>query len=58
MSVTTTYIGVIDCLHTHEVRDESGTVIGFNACPYPPCPGEGWTLDEVSCVWVERQKID
>ena len=19
----------------------------------PPCPGEGWTLDEVNCVWVE-----
>jgi hypothetical protein len=53
MSVTTTYLGVIDGLHTWEVRDESGTVIGNNRCPYPPCPGEGWTLDEVNCVWVE-----
>jgi hypothetical protein len=30
MTVTTTYIGVIDGLHTWEVRDESGTVIGTN----------------------------
>jgi hypothetical protein len=30
MSVTTTYIGVIDGLHTWEVRDESGIVIGVN----------------------------
>ena len=48
----TTYIGVIDGLHTYEVRDESGTVIGKNESPYPPCPGEGWTLDEANCVWV------
>jgi hypothetical protein len=52
MSVTTTYLGVIDGLHTWEVRDESGTVIGMNQSAFPPCPGEGWTLDEVHCVWV------
>lgn len=49
---TTTYIGVIDGLHTHEVRDESGAVIGFNRCPYPPCPSDGWTLDETTGAWV------
>jgi len=55
MSVTTTYIGVLDGLHTWEVRDESGTVIGKNQSPFPPCPGEGWTLDEANCVWVQPQ---
>lgn len=52
MSVTTTYLGIIDGLHTYEVRDETGTVIGYNRCPYPPCPGKGWTLDEAAGVWV------
>ena len=49
---TTTYIGVIDGLHTWEVRDESGTVIGHNQSPFPPSPGPGWTLDEAAGVWV------
>lgn len=52
--MTTTYLGIIDGLHTWEVRDESGTVIGCNQSPYPPCPGEGWTLDEFNCVWVKQ----
>jgi hypothetical protein len=52
MSVTISYLGVIDGLHTWQVRDESGTVIGKNESPIPPCPGPGWTLDEVNCVWV------
>ena len=52
ITVSTTYIGMIEGLHTYEVRDESGTVIGYNRCPYPPCPGEGWTLDEAAGVWV------
>lgn len=30
MSVTTTYLGLVDGLHTWEVRDESGAVIGIN----------------------------
>ena len=30
ITVTTTYIGVIDGLHTWEVRDESGELIGIN----------------------------
>jgi hypothetical protein len=48
---TTTYIGVIDGLHTWEVRDESGTVIGKNQSPFSPSPGPGWTLDEAAGVW-------
>jgi hypothetical protein len=50
--MTTTYLGVIGGLHTYEVRDESGTVIGKNESPYPPCPGPGWTLDEATGEWV------
>ena len=40
ISVTTTYIGVIDGLHTYEVRDEAGEVIGFNQSAEltPPIP--------------------
>ena len=40
MSVTTTYLGVIDGLHTWEVRDENGTVIGVNQSAdfTPPVP--------------------
>jgi hypothetical protein len=30
MSVTTTYLGIIDGLHTWEVRDEAGELIGMN----------------------------
>lgn len=55
---TTTYLGIIDGLHTWEVRDESGAVIGKNQSPFPPCPGEGWTLDEVNCVWVAPSNAD
>jgi len=52
--MTTTYIGLIGGMHTWEVRDESGTVIGMNQSPYPPCPGEGWVLDDVNCVWIKQ----
>jgi hypothetical protein len=51
--MSTTYRGVIDGLHTYEVRDESGEIVGYNRSPYPPCPGDGWVLDEVNCVWIE-----
>lgn len=33
MTSATTYLGVIDGLHTWEVRDDSGTVIGINQQP-------------------------
>jgi hypothetical protein len=55
ITVTTTYVGVIDGLHTYEVRDEGGVIIGYNRSAYPPCPGDGWVLDEANCVWVEPQ---
>jgi len=57
VTVTTTYIGVIDGLHTWEVRDESGEVIGMNqsADLTPPVP------DSVSArqirLWLIRQGI-
>ena len=54
ITVTTTYIGAINGMHTWEVRDESGVVIGMNQSPYLPCPGEGWVLDEVNGVWMEE----
>ena len=40
MSVTTTYIGLIDGLHAYEVRDESGALVGTNQSPdlTPPVP--------------------
>jgi hypothetical protein len=55
MSVTTTYLGIVDGLHTWEVRDEAGVVIGNNRSPFPPCPGPGWVLDEVNCVWLQPE---
>jgi hypothetical protein len=50
--MTVTYVGLIAGLHTWEVRDEAGDVVGYNRSPYPPCPGPGWVLDEDNCVWV------
>lgn len=52
--MTTTYIGLIDGLHTWEVRDDSGTIVGTNRSAFPPRPdGDGWTLDEATGTWVE-----
>lgn len=53
--MTIVYLGIIDGLHTWEVLDEAGTVIGMNQSPYPPCPGEGWTLDDETGTWVAPQ---
>lgn len=56
MSVVTTYIGVIEGMHTWDVRDaDSGEMIGINQSPYPPRPGEGWVLDDATGTWVEAQ---
>jgi hypothetical protein len=54
--MTTTYIGIVDGLHTWAVCNEAGDLIGTNQSPHPPCPGEGWTLDVVANVWVEEPK--
>ncbi len=51
--MTTTYLGVINGMHTWEVRDEAGNVVGKNQKEAEPCPGQGWTLDEATGEWVE-----
>ena len=51
--MTTTYVGIVDGLHTYEVRDESGDLVGTNQSAYPPFPGEGWVLDENACTWIQ-----
>jgi hypothetical protein len=57
MSVTTTYIGVIDGLHTYEVRDESGAVIGTNqsADLTPPVP-ESVSARQIR-LWLVRNGV-
>ena len=50
----TAYIGIVDGLHTCEVRDESGVVIGTNASVVAP---DGWTLDEATGEWTEAATI-
>ena len=47
----TNYIGLIGGMHTWEVRDEDGVVIGTNQSPHPPCPGEGWVLNTDTATW-------
>jgi hypothetical protein len=47
-----TYVGIVDGLHTWEVFNEAGELVGTNQSPYPPCPGDGWTLDTEAGVWV------
>lgn len=41
MSFSTTYVGVVDGLHTWEVRDEAGQLVGTNQSPV-----DGETLPE------------
>ena len=53
MTVTITYVGVIDGIRTWEVRDKAGNVIGKNQKAAEPCPGPGWTFDETTGEWVE-----
>lgn len=54
MNATTTYIGLVDGMHTYEVRDsDTGEIVGYNRSPYPPCPGPGWSLDEATWTWIE-----
>ncbi len=57
MSVTTTYIGVIDGLHTWEVRDESGELIGMNQSDHltPPVP-ESVSARQIR-LWLVRHSI-
>lgn len=51
--MTIEYIGVLDGLHTWEVRDAAGALVGINQSAIGPCPGEGWTLDTLTGVWQQ-----
>jgi hypothetical protein len=55
--VNTTYLGVIDGLHTYEVRDEAGELIGINqtADLTPPVP-ESVSARQIR-LWLLRQGI-
>ena len=49
--ITATYVGIVDGLHTHEVRDEAGTLVGTNASTNAP---DGWTLDPETGTWIDN----
>lgn len=55
--MTTTYIGVIDGLHTWEVRDESGELVGLNqsATLTPPVP-ESVSARQIR-LWLVRNGV-
>jgi hypothetical protein len=55
--VTTTYIGVIDGLHTWEVRDENGELVGTNQSRdlTPPVP-ESVSARQIR-LWLVRHGI-
>ena len=55
--MNTTYIGVIDALHTWEVRDEAGELVGINqtADLTPPVP-ESVSARQIR-LWLLRQGI-
>jgi hypothetical protein len=55
--MTTTYLGVIDGLHTWEVRDESGTVVGMNqSADLAPQVPESVSARQIR-LWLIRQGI-
>jgi hypothetical protein len=55
--MTTTYLGVINGLHTWEVRDEAGELIGLNQSEYltPPVP-ESVSARQIR-LWLVRNGI-
>jgi hypothetical protein len=55
--MTTTYIGIIDALHTWEVRDEGGVVIGVNQSAEltPPVP-ESVSARQIR-LWLVRNGV-
>ena len=57
MSMTTTYIGEIGGLHTWEVRDESGELIGLNQSAFltPPVP-ESVSARQIR-LWLVRHGV-
>ena len=57
ISVTTIYIGVIDGLHTWEVRDENGELVGLNQSEFltPPVP-ESVSARQIR-LWLVRNGV-
>lgn len=57
MTTNTTYLGIIKGLHTWEVRDESGIVIGINQSAYltPPVP-ESVSARQIR-LWLIRNGV-
>lgn len=57
ITVETTYLGVINGLHTWEVRDENGVMIGVNQSAYlePPVP-ESVSARQIR-LWLVRHGI-
>lgn len=57
--MTATYIGLVDGLHTWEVRDDDGNVVGKNQSPHPP--GESPVPASVSArqirLWLVRHGV-
>jgi hypothetical protein len=57
MNMTTTYLGIIDGLHTWEVRDESGELIGINqSADLTPAVPESVSARQIR-LWLVRQGI-
>ena len=57
--MNTTYLGIIDGMHTWEVRDESGTLVGMNqqaAEPETPPVPESVSARQIR-LWLLRQGI-
>jgi hypothetical protein len=55
--MTTTYIGEIDGLHTYEVRDESGVVIGVNQSAHLTTPVPESVSARQIRLWLLRKGI-
>jgi hypothetical protein len=55
--MTTTYLGIMDGMHTWEVRDETGTVVGMNQSESltPPVPAS--VSARQIRLWLLRQGI-
>ena len=55
--MTTTYIGVIDGLHTWEVRDESGELVGLNqSATLTPTVPESVSARQIR-LWLVRNGV-
>jgi hypothetical protein len=55
--MTTTYIGVIDGLHTWEVRDEAGELVGMNQSDYLTRPVPESVSARQIRLWLIRNGV-